>query len=228
MKTTCDCIVPFYNEGLNPLKVVGSLTKVRSISKIIIVDDGSDDASTYTQLTAAFPQVVAVRLKTNSGKSNAVKEGIQYVTSPYVFLIDGDLTNIIPNEIENAIRKISNNSGIDMIILPLVPDTVKIDLFRLHTIFSGQRILRKRDLEMIYRNTFFGFQLESAINDYMAKKSKNTYWMPSSIHHMSKYRKWGRLEGMKRVLTLFNEVANYVGWRNFIWQILFFCKNEVP
>ena len=228
MKKTCDCIVPFYNEGLNPFKVIGSLIKVRSISKIIAVDDGSDTDSMYVRLKTNFPQITSIRLKTNGGKANAVKEGLKYVQAEYVFLVDGDLTNVISKEIENAIQKISGNPGIDMIILHVVTDIMKSDPFRLYTILSGQRVLRKYDLETLYRNKFSGFQIESAINDYMVKKNKNTYWMPSSLHNLSKYRKWGKFEGTKRIFTLFKEVADYIGWRNFIWQILFFCKKEAP
>ena len=109
MKSKCDCIIPFYNESLKPLGVIEALLKVKSISNIIAVDDGSDDDSTYKELKTKFHQVISIRLKKNSGKSNAVKKGLEYVKAEYVFLFDGDLTNVISDEIENAIKKIINN-----------------------------------------------------------------------------------------------------------------------
>jgi len=226
MKTTCDCIIPFYNEGLKPLEVVDNLIKVKSISKIIAIDDGSDNNSTYLKLKTKFPQITIVRLKTNKGKAEAVKKAIKYVKSEYVFLVDGDLTNVITNEIEEIVQKMIDNPKIDMIILKLVTDIMKSDPFRLYTILSGQRILRKSDLDKIYENNFSGFQIEVAINNYMIKNNKKVFWMPSSIHNLSKYRKWGKLEGSKRVITLFKEITDYVGWSSFIQQILFFCKRE--
>ena len=228
MKSKCDCIIPFYNESLKPLGVIEALLKVKSISNIIAVDDGSDDDSTYKELKTKFHQVISIRLKKNSGKSNAVKKGLEYVKAEYVFLFDGDLTNVISDEIENAIKKIINNQEINMIILKLVTDIMKSDPFRLYTILSGQRILRTSDLKRIYENKFSGFQIEAVINDYMIKNNKKVFWMPSSIHNLSKYRKWGKFEGTKRVFTLFKEIADYICWRNFIWQTMFFCKNKAP
>lgn len=48
----CDCIIPFYNEGLKPVHVVESIIKIENLSKIIVVDDGSDSRSTYLELTS--------------------------------------------------------------------------------------------------------------------------------------------------------------------------------
>ncbi|MDO8611027.1 MAG: glycosyltransferase [bacterium] len=228
MKTICDCIIPFYNEGPKPLKVVEVLLKVKSISKIITIDDGSNSDLTYLELKTKFPQVISIRLEINSGKANVVKEGMKYTKSEYVFFVDGDLTNVIPIEIENTIKKIVNNPKIDMIILKLVTNIMKSDPFRLYTILSGQRILKKSDLEKIYENNFSGFQLEVAINDYMIKNCKKVFWMNSSIQNLSKYRKWGRIKGIKKVFSLFKEIADYIGWNGFIQQILFFCKQEAP
>ncbi len=228
MKNKCDCIIPFYNEGLKPLDVVNVLTKVKSISKVIVVDDGSDDDSAYIKLKTKFPQITSIRLKTNSGKANAVNEGLKYVNTEYVFLVDGDLTFVMPDELENAIKKITNNSKIDMIILKLVTALIKYDPFRLYTILSGQRILRKFDLEKIYKNKFSGFQIEAAINQYMIDNNKKVFWMKSSIHNLSKLHKWGKIGGIKKILTLFKEIAEYTGWRNYIWQTMFFCRKEAP
>ena len=46
MKNICDCIIPFYNEGSRAVHVVGSVLKVKNLSKIIVVDDGSADRRT--------------------------------------------------------------------------------------------------------------------------------------------------------------------------------------
>lgn len=228
MKITCDCIVPFYNEGLKPLEVIDSLIKVKSISKIITIDDGSEDNSTYLKLKTKYPQITSIKLKTNSGKAEAVKEGLEYIESTYVFLVDGDLTGVISSEFDNTIQKIISNSNIDMIILPLVTELMKNDWFRVYVILSGQRILRVKDLLNVYKDNFSGFQIEVAINKYMIDRQKNVFWMSSSIRNPSKYKKWGLLEGLKKMFSLFKEIIKYTGWRHFIWQVLFYCKQEAP
>lgn len=230
MKKTCGCIIPFFNEGTKPIYVVECILKINNISKIIIVDDGSTDKSTYEILRVKFPQTTTIRLEKNSGKANAVKEGLKHVKSEYVFLFDGDHTNIKSDEIENAIQKINNNSKIDMIILrKLKDDTVVVSrYFRHDTIFSGERILRKNDLEEIYKSNFSDYQIEVAINTYMMKNKKIVYWMPSSINSNNKWKKWGWVEGSKKAFNMFKGFVQYAGWRNFIWQTLFFCRTMAP
>lgn len=228
MNISCDCIVPFFNEGMRPLSVVESILKVKNLSKIIVVDDGSADTSICEELRTEFPEIILIRLEKNTGKTNAVKVGLKQAVAKYVILIDGDLSDIKTNEIEKAIEKITHNPDIDMIILSVVTDLMKKDWFRWYTILSGQRILRKEDLSKIYQKNFSGFQLEAAINDYMINNKKKSYWMPSSIRNISKYRKWGRVEGIRRFFSLVKEFSDYTGWRNLVWQTLFFCRTEAP
>lgn len=224
--TQISCIIPFYNEELRPVKVVESILKVKGISKIIVVDDGSSEEKAYFEIKQRFPQIFSIRLNINGGKANAIKEGLKHVNTEYVFLIDGDLSNIKSDEVEKAIENMIKSPSIDMIILPLVADIIGSNWFRWYTILSGQRILRKQDLEKIYGNHFSGFQIEAAINDYMIKSKKKTYWMSSSMHNFDKYSKWGKWEGIKRVFSLIKDFSDYTGWSNLIWQTLFFCRKK--
>lgn len=228
MKNKCDCIIPFYNEGSKPIYVVDALSKVKSIQNIIVVDDGSDNDSTTIKLNTKFPQIISIRLEKNNGKTDAIRIGLKHVREKYVILFDGDLSNIKPFEIDEAIQKIINNAKIDMIILPLVTDLMKNDWFRVYVILSGQRILQTNDLKDICKDDISGFQIEAAINQYMILKQKNVFWMPSSIRNLSKYKKWGFFQGIKNVFSLFKEIFKYTGWKNFFWQTKFFCKNKAP
>lgn len=226
LNTQVSCIIPFYNEELRPVKVVESISKVKGISKIIVVDDGSSSDQAYSEIKSKFPKVISIRLNKNGGKANAIKEGLKHVYSEYVFLVDGDIKNVKPIEFEDAINKIVRNQQIDMIILPLVTELMKNDWFRVYTILSGQRILKTFDLLKIYENKPSGFQIEAAINAYMMDINKKVFWMPSSIKNLSKYGKWGMMQGIKRMLCMFKEIIKYLGLKNFIRQSLFFCRKE--
>lgn len=220
------CIIPFYNEELRPVKVVESILKVKGISKIIVVDDGSSDDRAYSEIKSKFPQVISIRLQANKGKAYAIKEGLKYPISDYILLMDGDLTNIKPEEIEKAIIKISNNHEIDMIIFRRVEDkTVIVSHWIRHDIiFSGQRILRRSDLENIMSNEITGYNLESAINSYMIKDHKKVYWMPLSVHNLFKQEKWGYSHGILKV-----GIPAFIGFMSspdFFYQTLFFCREE--
>src|SRR4030042_3718474 len=215
MEAHCDCIVPFYNEELRPLYVVEALLKMKNLSNIIVVDDGSADKTTYLKLKVKFPQVISIRLDKNRGKSGAIEEGLKHSTSGLVLLVDGDLSNIKPEEFEKAITQMSDNHNVDMIIFRRVEDkTVVVSRWIRHdVIYSGQRILRKRDLEKVYKMSLSGYQIEVAINTYMMRNKKNVFWMPSSIHNSTQWTKWGLFEGTRRSLNMFKGFVKYAGWR---------------
>lgn len=226
--TQVSCIIPFYNEELRPVKVVESIVKVKGISKIIVVDDGSIDNRAYLEIKSRFPQVISIRLKTNNGKANAINEGLKYATSDYILLMDGDLTNIKPEEIEKAIVKISNNNEIDMIIFRRVEDkTVIVSHWIRHdVIFSGQRILKRNDLKNVMSSEITGYNLESAINSYMIKNHKKVYWVSLSVHNLFKQEKWGYSHGILKV-----GIPAFIGFMSspdILYQTLFFCRKEAP
>jgi len=200
---------------------------VKSISQIIVVDDGSDENKTYLSLKRKFPQIIAVRLVNNTGKPNAVKEGLQYVRSSYVLLLDGDVSNIKINELDNAVSKITKNSDIDMIILRRSKDDTSLSWIRQDIVTNGQRLLRKQDLVSIFVNYPSGFQLEWATNTFMIKHNKKVFWMPFSILNLWRHQKYGFRAGCKTYWEA--TIANLrVGLPSLIWQTLFFCRNEAP
>src|SRR3989338_7495106 len=111
------CIIPFYNESLKPVHVVEAVTKLKSLSQIIAVDDGSGNQATYKKLLQKFPDIIIRRISVNKGKAFAVRLGLTFVKGDYVLLLDGDLIDINIRELGKAIKKIINNPEIDMIIL---------------------------------------------------------------------------------------------------------------
>lgn len=222
------CIVPFYNEALRPLEVIESIGKIRQIKKIIAIDDGSTTDYTFKAIKRKFPQITAVRLATNSGKANAIREGLKHVGTDYTLLTDSDLTNIKIEELEKAIQKMVHNPHMDMIILRRVADKSAVGWTRDDIIFSGQRIVKTEDLQKIFEKQISRYQVEIAINDYMIRKCKKVYWMPFSVQNPRKYHKLGWLEGLRRGYSMFDDIVHYAGWRSFLWQTLFFCRDEVP
>lgn len=207
--------------------VVEAVTKVKNLSQVIVVDDGSVDRNTYLELKNKFPQITLIRLEKNSGKPNAIKEGLKRAKAKYVLLLDGDLTILDTHELETAIEKITHNPQIDLIILRRVADTTSLAWLRQDIVTSGQRLIRRTDLENVFRERLAKHQLEFTMNSYMIKNRKRVYWMPFSIHNIWRHQKWGRRAGYKTYLKA-SMVNCMVGWHNLIWQTLFFCRQEAP
>lgn len=98
-------IVPAYNEEAGIVATVASLlaSHTRGAIRVIVVDDGSSDA-TSAKVAQAFDddeRVVLVR-KANGGKSSALNAGFEIATEDIVVAIDGD-TVVEPDAIDRLI-----------------------------------------------------------------------------------------------------------------------------
>lgn len=225
-KLQVSCIIPFYNEGARLYDVLYEVVKIRNITEIICVDDASDEDQS-TEIRQRFPTIQLLRLPTNQGKSGAVKAGLHLATGEYILLIDADLQNLQHKEIEKAIHALQGQPDIDMLILRRVNANLYVRLNRSDILFTGERMLRKRDLEKVYEEEVRGWQLESAINSYMLEHNKKVYWMPQSAVNTQKTSKWGFFQGIRNNLKTHADMMFALGFGNFLKQFFFFAKHEL-
>ena len=80
-------IVPAFNEVLGLPKVLDELVRACPGVEIIVVDDGSTDAT--AAVARDFP-VTVVSHVTNRGYGAALKSGIRSSRFPWIFYTDGD------------------------------------------------------------------------------------------------------------------------------------------
>lgn len=220
------CIIPFWNEGLNLNVVLDEISKAKNIDQIICVDDGSDEDKT-TNLQSEYPEIRVIRLKKNKGKSAAIREGLKYARGYYIFLLDADIRNLDHRQIDRAIDVMKGNAGIDMLILRRINAPFFIRFYRADVLFTGERILIKRDLESIFTGSVERWQLESAINTWMYLNGKNVFWMPHSGLNTQKFQKWGLFTGLRLDMKTFADMITATGFNNFARQIMFFARDEL-
>jgi len=228
LEPTCSCIVPFYNEDERVIRVLKSLSKVPALSQVICVDDGSTSPAVSELVRNELKDVTLIRLQKNKGKSAAVAAGLRMVKTPYVMLMDADLSHIIPGEIESAITKVIENKDIDMLIMRGINDPWFSKLIRGEILTSGQRILRTDDLhEVIVGMRPQRYQLEYAINFYMMRKYKKTYWISCSAKNFVKIHKIGLIKGLTGEIAMYIDMIRYVGVILPIKSLIFFCKSNI-
>lgn len=225
-KPQVTCIIPFYNEGERLYQVLQEIIKTRNITEIICVDDASEEDQS-AEIKQHFPKIQLLRLSQNLGKSGAVHEGLKRATGDFILLLDADLQNLQYQEIEEAIQALQNHSDIDMLLLRRVNAYFFVKWNRADTLFTGERILRKSDLERVFEEEIRGWQLEAAINNYMYEEDKKVYWMPQSATNTHKTVKWSLWYGIKNELRTFADMMFAMGFGKFLKQFFFFAKEEL-
>jgi len=226
MKPITTCIIPFYNEGKRTLDVLKVMVQVKELDEIICVDDGSTD-NISNVIRNKYKKVTVLVLPQNKGKTEAINNGVQKAKGKNIILIDADLRNLQPGYIRNAVIKMQHNTRVDMIILRRANAPLFMRVIRGDILVSGERILRKSDLQKaLFSLKPKGYQLEFAVNQYMLVNHKNVYWMRSSALNTYPPTKMGLVKGLKKIIRMNANILNYIGFVNYIKQLIFFCRKE--
>jgi glycosyltransferase involved in cell wall biosynthesis len=102
-------VIPAFNEGPVIAQVVAALAAAGPWHEIIVVDDGSSDA---TGEHASAAGACVVKHPYNKGNGAAVKSGIRHATGDYVLIVDGDGQH----SPEDARRLVSRLGEYDLVI----------------------------------------------------------------------------------------------------------------
>jgi glycosyltransferase involved in cell wall biosynthesis len=111
--------VPIFNEednvGLLYEAIVGALEPIGRPFEMVLVDDGSSDATVarLTEIAARDPRLVIVRFQRNYGQTAAMMAGIDHALGRYLVTMDGDLQND-PLDIPMMLEKLEE--GYDLVV----------------------------------------------------------------------------------------------------------------
>jgi len=111
-------VVPLYNEAANAEALCRELREFadeeKRVAEIILVDDGSTDATyeTLVRACAGDPRATVLRLRRNFGQTAALSAGFDIATGDVICPMDGDLQND-PREIPLLLAKI--DEGYDVV-----------------------------------------------------------------------------------------------------------------
>ncbi|HHW39985.1 MAG TPA: glycosyltransferase [Syntrophomonadaceae bacterium] len=193
-------LIPAYNEEETIASTVRAAWGVDVVRQVLVVDDGSQDA---TAARAAEAGAAVVRLPCNRGKGSALNAGIPHLTQPLVALLDGDLGETAC-QVETLVRPVLAGEA-DMTIagFPPVPKAggfgfVKglarggiflLTGLRLQAPLSGQRVLRREVLEVV---TPFatGYGVEVAMTVKAARAGFRILEVPTTMSHHVTGRDW--------------------------------------
>lgn len=215
-------LVPSFNEARRLPAVLRVLQKIEGIDEIYCVDDGSTDG-TPALIRREFPKVKLLALPRNRGKAAAVLAAAQKMRCHYVMMIDADLQRLNGKDLEAGIREVRSNPTIDMLLFVRLPEVWWARLVRGNDLFSGERILSRKDLLKVIRNRpVQGYQLEVAINQFMIEQKKVVRRMPLHCKPVLAAKKVGLRAGSKKELGMVRSIFAYVGLGGFLRQFLWF------
>lgn len=108
MKNDVSIVIPAYNPGQELGKVVYGLKK-NGFSNIVIVDDGSNDAQPFKDLS----NVTILKNNINMGKGYSLKKGFSYCKNMFkdingIITVDADGQHLV-EDVEKVYQKFSDN-----------------------------------------------------------------------------------------------------------------------
>lgn len=224
------CLIPIYNEESRISDVLKTVIKVKEVSEIICIDDGSSDKSPEV-VKKNFPQVALVVHKRNLGKTAAILTGINRAKGDNLLLLDSDLKNLKSTEIDRAITLFEKND-LDCLLFNTAPmsriDQIQRHIFRFLLLAAGNRIIRKQCLEdALASGNFESYHLEIAQNKYLMEHNKNVAYFDISAVDISKISKEGFLKGVLKELIMWRQIVGYAGFLFFLKQTLFFAREKI-
>jgi glycosyltransferase involved in cell wall biosynthesis len=173
------------------------------------------------------PKVWVYRCEKNKGKGRAVSYGLKFIADEHVMLCDSDLKKLASEEISEALTKYELLK-LDLLILRRMNIGFFPKIIRADTLLSGERILKKSDLEKVLEADVRGYELEVAINQYFIDdSSERCAWSKSSAVNNYKYKKFKFLKGIYKDLKMYFAITKYIGFKNYLNQIKTFCRKEV-
>lgn len=209
---TVGIVIPAFNEATNLHRVLNVACDTPWLSKIIVVDDGSDDDTLAVAERYALidQRVLALRSPKNQGKAAAMYFGIRALQTDTVIFLDADLINLKPYHLWQLYHPVELGMY-DMTIAVFQHGRFLTDVsHRLTPNLSGQRCLSRSVAETILESlsdSRYGVEIGLTI---FAKRQKwhikKIAW--HGITHLMKEQKQHGLAGIYHRRQMYGEILS--------------------
>ncbi len=200
-------IIPAYNEEATIAQVVKRAKESEHIDEVIVVDDGSFDA---TAQLAEDGGARVIKLNQNMGKGYALEKGVGATDASILLFLDGDLINLSQKHINLLLEPVTNNRA-EMTVGAIDRSNISLNINNKHekkeSPFSGIRVLKKSFWEEIPGEYKKKFYIESAITYFAKKKKLETKpFVLYGVTHLIKEKKLGFREGFKARIKMMGQI----------------------
>ena len=205
MRTTA--VIAAYNEEKTIAAVLQALTSSPLIGEVIVVSDGSVDAT--VEIARTFEGVKTIALRENHGKGFAMAVGVANASNDILFFCDGDMFNISEEIIEALIEPVASgrcDMNIGVRNRGEVANFLHLKL-KCGPVLSGIRVMRKEVFETVPPQYQAHFKIEAALNCFCARAGyRQQQTIITGLGHLTKETKRGLVDGLQGRWNMSREV----------------------
>lgn len=205
MRTTA--VVAAYNEEGTIADVLRALTASPLIDEVIVVSDGSQDAT--VEIARTFDGVRTVALHENHGKGFAMAVGVATATNDTLFFCDGDMYNVTEDHISALVNPVLNGECDMNIGVRNRGDIANFMHLRMKCgpILSGIRVMRREVFETVPPQYQSHYKIEAALNCFCARAGfRQQETVIYGLDHVIKESKRGLADGLQARWKMSREV----------------------
>jgi glycosyltransferase involved in cell wall biosynthesis len=205
LRTTA--VIAAYNEEKTIAAVLRALTSSPLIGEVIVVSDGSADAT--VEIARTFEGVKTIALRENHGKGFAMAVGVANASNDVLFFCDGDMYNITEEIIESLIRPVLSgrcDMNIGVRNRGNVANFLHLNM-KCGPVLSGIRVMRKEVFETVPPQYQAKFKIEAALNCFCARAGyRQMQTIIYGLGHVTKESKRGLIDGLQARWHMSREV----------------------
>lgn len=205
MRTTA--IVAAYNEEGTIGDVLRALTQSPLIDEVIVVSDGSEDAT--VDIARTFEGVRTVALKENHGKGFAMAVGVANASNDTLFFCDGDMYNVTEEHIQALILPVLEgrcDMNIGVRDRGAAANFLHLNM-KCGPVLSGIRVMNRAVFETVPVQYQSHFKIEAALNCFCARAGyRQQQTIIYGLNHVLKESKRGLRDGLQARWRMSREV----------------------
>ncbi len=213
-------IIAAYNEEKTIAEVLGVLTRNPLINEVIVVSDGSTDAT--VDISRNF-DVTTIALRENRGKGYAMRVGVDYARHNMLFFVDGDMFHLTDDHIAALVVPVLRGEC-DMNIGVRNRGPIRNFLhlqMKVGPVLSGIRVMRREVWDTVPVRYQERFKIEAALNFFCSQAGyEQRQTVIYNLGHLIKESKRGLLPGLTSRWEMSREVV-LLHWDLYVfatWQ----------
>ena len=221
------CVVCAYNEEDRIRNILDAVDRHPALSEIIVVNDGSTDAT--EALLRTYPNIRVISYAPNRGKTYALSRGIAAAAHDHLMLLDADLAGVTARDIEALAAPVVNGEA--DVSISLRRNSLGIYRAIGLDFVSGERVLPTRlvrdAIDAMERLPRWGG--EAFMNELIIQEGYRIAVVDwPTVFNIRKYSKFGRWRGAMSEIAMMRDALSVLSPWGIFRQNLALLKLITP